>query len=74
MGSDEVYLDQQIKKKITIPYYPHHETHEAGGGDEVAGLTDSLISNPPSGGYKILNIWRNADGNLEYEYEDVPIP
>ncbi len=33
-----------------------------------------LISDPPSGGYKILNIWRNAAGNLEYEYEDTPEP
>ena len=27
---------------------------------------------PPPGCYKILNIYRNADGNLEYEYEMEP--
>lgn len=36
--------------------------------------SSGIVSDPPSGCHKILNIWRNALGNIEYEYEDVPIP
>ena len=34
----------------------------------------ALQSKPPSGQHKICNIWRNAGGNPEYEWEDKPEP
>jgi len=33
-----------------------------------------IVSTPPSGKYKITEIYRNESGNLEYEYENVPEP
>lgn len=33
-----------------------------------------LISKPPVGGHKIYNIWRTAEGNIKYEYEDIAKP
>jgi len=43
---------------------------------DVAGTLNPpsglLPSNPPSGDFIITNIYRNSNGNLEYEYETVP--
>lgn len=33
-----------------------------------------VMSSPPAGCYKITNIWRDAAGNLKYEYENEPQP
>ena len=33
-----------------------------------------IVSNPPSGKYRIYNIWRNEAGNLEYECDAEPAP
>jgi hypothetical protein len=32
------------------------------------------ISAPPSGGFKISNIYISADGKLAIEYDDTPVP
>ena len=49
-------------------------TKQSWGWKEVEELENTIvISNPPSGCYKIVNIWRNQAGNIEYTWEDVPV-
>ena len=44
--------------------------------DAIAALSDIerkiVISDPQTGEMKVIGIHRNAAGNLEYEYDDVP--
>lgn len=45
--------------------------------DLIAALADTerkiLITSPETGEFKIVSVHRNAAGNLEYSYDDVPI-
>ena len=44
--------------------------------DKLLALSDTerkiVISKPESGEYKTIDVHRNAAGNLEYTYDDVP--
>ena len=51
------YREKEIKRRILAGEYPHHETHETGGGDEVVGVGGGIISDPPTGKDKVVNIF-----------------
>ena len=44
--------------------------------DAIVNLSDTerkiLITKPESGQHKVIDVHRNAAGNLEYTYDDVP--
>ena len=44
--------------------------------DKLVALSDTerkiVITDPESGEYKTVDVHRNAAGNLEYTYDDVP--
>lgn len=44
----------------------------------VKGLPDAdreiIVSEPLTGEHKVYGLHRNADGNLEYEYDETPVP
>jgi len=46
----------------------------------VAYTADEIVamgfaqSEPPVGKHRIYNIWRNEEGNVEYQWEDTPQP
>mgnify|MGYP000435831139 CR=1 FL=1 len=33
----------------------------------------AVHSRPPTGSFRITNIWRREDGRIEFEYDDVPM-
>jgi len=45
---------------------------DIGGG--TPGPPGDLTSVPPSGFYKVKNLYVNPDGKLVVVYEDVPVP
>ena len=46
---------------------------DMGGGQTPDDLPDGvMVSEPESGEHKIYGLHRNADGKLEYVYEDQP--
>lgn len=38
----------------------------------LEGSGTVVFGTAPTGKHQVYRIWRNAQGNLEYEYEDVP--
>ena len=64
-------MTDKTVKHIDIPDFA--QTKYKWVSEELHDLADDTIlvaSKPPEGCKKIINIWRDADGNISYEYEE----
>lgn len=59
--AEEEYREKEIKKRIKAGEYPHGSTHGP-GKDEIPGVTGGgIISDPPTGKDKVINIFYDGD-------------
>jgi len=74
MADGKEYREKEIKKRILGGEYPHGSTHVP-GQDAIPGLTNGLVSNPPSGKHKVVNIYWDEDlQKIVVEKESEPAP
>jgi hypothetical protein len=59
--------------RIVILEIPDDPTQALMGDGNWATPTGS-VSNPPSGGKKVTNLYVNSDGKLVVEYDTTPVP